>query len=153
MENLNEEVNYVFSKHELDAYDLDKTKENVEELIAEYKKAQCTYLTSQLALQKITTNYSPKYSQTQPNSNDKIGNNITQKLDSKDFIECTNEILKPLLEKLTNGEKKYYSYCLMNDNSDRAVADIIGISRTKLLPVKENCILKIALAFDIAIKK
>ena len=137
----------------IEKYDFQKTKENVEELISEYKKAKFECLVSENALSKITTCYQPKYNQSSFNSQDKLGSNVAKNIDSKEMIGYFEDIFNPLFTLLTMEERKFYSLGLINNNSEQFICDIIGISRTGLQPIKQNCILKIALSFHIAILK
>lgn len=52
---------YSMTKEMIEKYDLSKTKENVDDLIAEYKTAKFQYLVSDNVLQKVSCCYQPKY--------------------------------------------------------------------------------------------
>lgn len=149
----NEKEHYIFSNKDMEKYDLIQTKENVEVLISKYKEAKFCYFASKKNLETINCYYEPKYNQNNIRTIDKIGDNIEKKLDSQSFMENIDEILNPLLETLTYNEKKYYTYCLLNANSEQTVADVLKLSRTGLQPIKNNCILKFGLAFQVAIRK
>lgn len=150
---VNEKEYYIFSNKELENYDIVQTKENVENLFFQYKEAKFTFFASEKALKNISMNFNPKYNQNMITANDKVGDNVCKKVDSYNFIKSFDEVLNPLLEILSPHEKKYYLYCIANENSEQTVADIIGISRTGLQPIKNNCILKFGLAFQVAIRK
>ena len=154
---INEVVNdsqyYIFSTKELDKYDLTMTKENVEELVSEYKEAKFLYFASEKNLKNIGGYYEPKYNQHVIKINDKIGTNVCNKVDAINFIKNVDAILNPLLESLSPKEKRYYYHCLSSDNSEQTLAESLGISRTGLKPIKNNCILKFGLAFNIAVRK
>ena len=62
---------YSMTKDMINKYDFLKTKDNVEDLIAEYKTAKFEYLVSDSMLEKITSCYNPKYEQNNIQSNDK----------------------------------------------------------------------------------
>ena len=135
-------------------YDFEKTRENVEKLISTYKKSQFQYLVAENNLNNVlSVCYEPKYNQQTNNVKDKLGDNVGIKCDSKTIIDYFDAIFNPLFEKFSKEEKKYYSLYLINGNSEQYVADSLGISRTGLIPIKQNCILKIALAFHIDILK
>lgn len=144
---------YSISKSVVDKYEFIKTKENVEQLINEYKTAKFEYLASNNALEKLSILYQPKYEQHINNANDKLGRNVAKKLDSKNTIESFDAILNPLTKLFSNEEKKYYDLCLINNNSEQFTSDLLGISRTGLQTIKRSCILKIALAFHVAVMK
>lgn len=143
---------YVFTKKEIEQYDMIKTKDNVDDLISTYKQSKFSYFASSKSLENITSCYKPRYSQNN-NFSDKLGNNVATKIDSDNFIKYFEEIMHPLLKDLSPRERKYYSYCLVNETSERTLSDLLSISRSSLLPIKNNCVLKIALAFKIAIIK
>lgn len=145
--------NYIFTSKQIAKYDMVRTKENVEELVSEYKQAKFWFFASEKVLKNINSYYEPKYNQHTANANDKIGVSVPIKLDADKFIVDYERIIDPLLETLSEEEKKYYSYCLSNELSEQILADNLGVSRTGLQPIKNNCILKIGLAFQIAIRK
>lgn len=151
--NENEKLYYSMSKEMIEKYDLVRTKENVEKLISEYKTAKFQYLASEQKLKNISMCYEPKYNQFTEHVSDKIGDNVGKLVDSKNVIEYFDSVFNPLFTMMSEQERKYYSICLINNNSEQIVADILGISRTGLIPIKQNCIIKIALAFHIAIMK
>lgn len=150
---LEQKERYIFSNKEIEKYDIFQTKINVEDLVSEYKEAKFSLMASTKALENISTYFTPKCSKTTNNSHDKIGDNVAKKIDSDTFIKSYDEVFKPLLETFSPDEKKYYLYCIANENSEQMLADSLGISRTGLQPIKNNCILKIGLAFQIAVKK
>lgn len=78
---------------------------------------------------------------------------MIEKIDSKNIMENFEAVFNPLFDMMSVQERKYYSLCLINNNSEQIVTDALGISRTGLQPIKQNCILKIALAFHIAVLK
>lgn len=152
-EELQEKGTFVFSPKEINKYDINLTKENVENLISEYKEAKFSLFASTKALETISMFYTPKFGKTINVAQDKIGDNVAKKIDSDNFIKSYDEVFNPLLETFSPDEKKYYLYCIANENSEQMLADLLGISRTGLQPIKNNCILKIGLAFQIAVKK
>lgn len=152
-EELQEKGSFIFSTKEMDKYDIALTKENVENLVSEYKEAKFSLFASSKALENISSYFTPKFGQTVRISHDCIGDNVAKKIDSDEFIKSYDEVFNPLLETFSPDEKKYYLYCIANENSEQSLADSLGISRNGLQPIKNNCILKIALAFQIAVKK
>lgn len=153
IDQLDEREYFTLTKKIIEQYDMRKTKANVDELLGKYKQCKFDYFASQRALDNVTSCYTPKYSQHCICSNDKVGNNVAKKVDSINFIEYVDEILQPLLDSFDPKERKYYSYCLINESSEQILADALNISRTGLKPIRDNCLLKIALAFKIAILK
>ncbi len=145
---------YSMSKNMIEKYNFTKTKENVEQLISEYKTAKFQFLLADDSLKKISSMcYEPKYNQHTNDCKDKIGDNIAKRVDSKNIIEYFDYVFNSLFVMMSEQEKKYYSFCLINNNSEQTVSDFLGISRTGLIPIKQNCIIKIALAFHIEVLK
>ena len=144
---------YALTKEMTEKYNFTQTKENVEDLISEYKTAKFEYLVSDNVLSRITSSYQKKYEQRNIQLNDKLGTNIGKKIDSKNEIEYFENIFTPLFEMMSANERKYYSLGLINNNSEQFIAEALGISKTGLQPIKQTCILKIALAFHIAVLK
>lgn len=149
----NEVNRYTFKNKQIMQYDMILTKQNVKNLISEYKESKFWYFASEKNLKSISTYYGEKYNQSTVGATDKIGTNVAIKLDASDFIRNFEEIINPLMETFSNKEKKYYTYCLSNEYSEQVLADNLGLSRTGLQQIKNNCILKIGLAFQVAVKK
>ena len=146
---MTEKEYYIFSKKELEKYNIKETKENVDALIEKYKEAKYLYFASKESLENISSCFKPRNIKT--NKSDKIDNNLTKKINSEKFIKSYDMVLKPLLDTLTLEEKNYYLHCLISEKSEQTLADYLGISRTGLKKIKDNCILKIALTFQIAV--
>lgn len=144
---------YIFTNKQIMQYDMVLTKQNVENLISEYKESKFWYFASEKKLKSISAYYGEKYNQSTVGATDKIGTNVSIKLDAIAFIRNFEDIINPLLETFSNGERKYYTYCLSNEYSEQVLADNLGLSRTGVQPIKNNCILKIGLAFQVAVKK
>lgn len=145
---------YVLDKVIWDKYDMKQTKINVVKIIQNYKemKAKFIYLATLHELGLTAYNIE--------NVHNKIssGNNFTDKIDVKMDIENELQIKKSILDKLnssfTENEKKYYDYCLQNNKSEERLRDRLGgLSKLGLLPIKNSCVLKIALAFNKAVTK
>lgn len=145
------ELYYKITKDIMERYDYQKTKANVEKLIADYKTAKFQYMISDEVLNKITMSYQLKEEQTGSSAIDLVGDNVGKRTDAENTIKYFDSIFELLLKMLSSQEKKYYSICLINNNSEQTASDIIGVSRTGLQSIKKNCIFKIALAFHIEV--
>ena len=53
-----------------------------------------------------------------------------------------------VIQRMSMYERIYYTELLINVKSERYTSDLIGVSRNGLKPIKNSCILKIALAFN-----
>lgn len=145
--------NYILNKEILDDYDMVETAENVKKLVNEYKKARYMYFVSRENLERITTSFEPKYSQFTKSRKDTFGNSIATMIDSEETLNRFESVFNNLVTTFVNEEKKYYFYCLADNNSETYLAESLNISRNGLRPYKESCILKIALAFHIEVEK
>ncbi len=144
---------YTFTNKQIMEYDMVLTRQNVIDLISEYKEAKFLHFASEKSLRNIRTYYGEKYNQSTTRDIDKIGTNVATKLYTLNFMKDFEEIINPLLETFDSREKKYYTFCLSNKYSEQVLADNLGLSRTGLQPIKNNCILKIGLAFQVAVRK
>lgn len=78
---------------------------------------------------------------------------FSNKVDKLIDQENNEKILANVKQTFPELELKYYIYCLENNNSEQNFIDIVNISKIGLRPIKYSCILKIALAFDLAVLK
>ncbi len=146
-----EKLYYSITKKMIEKYDYLKTKENVEFLIEEYKIAKFQYLVSDSSLQQITSCYNFKHAQKTMNKNDRLGDEIAKRIDSKNMVDSVDAIFKSILKIIPLTERKYCIFCLINNHSERMLMEDLGITKRHLEHIKENCILKIALAFHIEV--
>ncbi len=93
-----EKLYYSITKKMIEKYDYLKTKENVESLIEEYKTAKFQYLASDSSLQQITSYYDFKYAQKTINKNDRLGDEIAKRIDSKNMVDSVDIIFKSILK-------------------------------------------------------
>ena len=148
--------NFMLNKSIWDMYDMKQTRINVIDLIEKYKVAVTICINSTLLLDNCkAVNLDPNKVFNSCNQSKKDFTNMVDK-----YIEAENlvKITKPIIEWLTNTfnpkEKKYYNYCIANNYSEEYIREILGgISKNDLLPIKNSCLLKIALAFKIAVLK
>lgn len=144
----NECINeYLLNKKVLNLYDLNKTKENVFSLLSEFLRLQYKYL--EIKPPKITYNYEVK---SECKSNDRF-DSLTYYLDKK--YETEKEIkafyfeLQKVLMSMTKEEIIVCNNLFLKRNSEESVCENLGLSRTGLRPIKNSCLLKIALAFNL----
>lgn len=136
----------ILEKKFLAQYDLEKTEENVLEIMSKFFKAQ--YKFTGIMPPRMTSNYELRYEGfSNFNYNDSLGNYVETKLDSKQDIINFYNIIAVAISRMNSFERVYYAEFLLNGKSERYTADVIGVSRTVLTQIKNSCILKIALAF------
>ena len=146
--------NFVIDKVVCDKFDMNKTKENVAIFIREYKEAK-TLCFKSLIINKVTYSFNPNKVFVSSNSkNGGFATSVNNKIDAEEIINNTEPLLQELVKTFTNREKIYYDYCLLNNYTDEYVMYLLGnISKYILAPIKNSCILKFALLFDLAVMK
>lgn len=154
---IEEAVSYYFLDKEIvGRFDMNKTKENVIKFINDYKVIKARNIKSLILRDSgLTYKLDPNKVSNSGNRNHSFSDNSDTYLDTTDKLLEIEPIIETLRKSFSPEEKKYYDCCLANKYSEEYVCNIIknGISRTGLIPIKNSCILKIALAFDIAIEK
>lgn len=153
---LEDETSYMLDKETWEKYDMNVTKNNVIDFIRKYKEARtkCMYIVA-FSSNGLTSKLDPNkiFSLTRAN-NGGFAENSDSKLDSEDFVNNTMPIINRLKKSFTIEENKYYEFCLEANNSEEYLRNLLnGISKNGLIPIKNSCILKIALAFRIAVEK
>lgn len=147
---------YFLDKEITEKFDMNKTKEKVIQFILDYKIIKSRNIKS-LILRDSGLTYKLDQNKVSngSNRNHSFSDNSDLYLDTKDMLLEIEPIIETLRKNFSPEEKKYYDCCLANKYSEEYVCNVIrnGISRTGLLPIKNSCILKIALAFNIAIEK
>lgn len=135
----------LLDKKFLAQYDLVKTEKNVSTIMNNFFKAQYKYLGIQPP--RITANYEVCYEMSSNVCHDTLGNFIADKLDTKEKIVNFYNIMAGAIQRMNTYERVYYTEFLLNGHSERYTADRIGVSRNGMIPIKNSCIVKIALAF------
>lgn len=144
----NEVVEFaILDKTFISKYNLEQTEENVLEIISNYLKAQYKY--TDIIPPRMTSNYDVRYeSLNKFNSGDSVSNYIEKKVDAEIEINRFYNIMTKVIQRMSMYERIYYTELLINGKSERYTSDLIGVSRNGLKPIKNSCILRIALAFN-----
>lgn len=127
-------------------YDLVQTEKNVVEIMNKFFKAQYKYFGIQPP--RMTANYDIFYEMKTCTYTDKVGTVVADKLDSEQDIINFYNIMANAIKRMNTYERVYYTEMLLNRKSERYTADMIGVSRNGMIPIKNSCILKIAMAFS-----
>lgn len=145
---------YVLDKETCDEYNMTKTKEEVVVFMRKFKKAKASCFKSIVETNlTVKINFNDKVSSSHQN-NGGFANMVDNKIDDEKLIESVEPVIKELLKTFTPKEKIYYDYCLANNYSEEYVMRLLGsISKYGLMPIKNSCILKIALAFNLEVLK
>ena len=153
MENeVNDVVEYgLLDKKFLARFDLEQVEKNVDDIMSNFFKAQYKYLG--IDPPRMTTNYEISYGMVTNISSDKIGKYIENKLDSEKDIQHFYSVMVNAIQRMNMYERVYYTEFLLNGKSERYTAERIGVSRNGLIPIRNSCIVKIALAFGREVEK
>ena len=155
-ERLEIEKNYLLGQDILTLYDIDKSKENVLSHIRKYKIAKAKCINNMINDNVKANNLEKeKVNHTNINVNALYTINVNDKIDAEIFVKSLMAIFDMLKDTLTKVEKKYFEMCLVSNYSDNFFRDNIcnGLSRNGFYPIKNSCIMKIALAFDLEVIK
>ncbi|MBE6153659.1 MAG: hypothetical protein E7166_05500 [Firmicutes bacterium] len=147
-EQLENEQEYEFdllSKKFISQFNMEKTEENVSEIMSKFFKAQ--YKFTNILPPRMTPNYELRYEYITMTYSDSLGDHVADKLDTKQEIINFYNTIAGAITRMNTIERVYYVEMLLNSKSERHTADVIGVSRRLLPTIKNSCILKIALAF------
>lgn len=151
-----DETSFLLDKEIWEKYDMNATKDNVIEFIRKYKEARtkCMYVVA-FSANGLTSKLDPNkiFSLTRKN-NGGFAESSNNKLDDEDFVHKTMPIINRLKKSFTTDENTYYECCLEENNSEEYCRSLLNDkSKNGLKPIKNSCILKIAIAFRMEIKK
>lgn len=142
----------LLDKKFLSNFDLVKTEENVMQIMTDFFKAQYKFM--KVSPPRMTSNYEVKFeSFSTLNVSDCLGQYVETKLDSEQEIIKFYNVMTDTIKRLNIAEKVYYTEFLLNGRSERFTAERIGVSRNGIQPIKNSCIVKIALAFGKEVEK
>lgn len=144
-------------KKMINKYNLKQCKENLVELIDEYIRVKYTFQNiSELGDDYYTKGMAYKFSDnpsSKINYSDRVGNKATFKIDNEREAERMQQDIDRLLLKLTDPEKDFFEMVLIKKRAQRLVEDKYRITKTALEPIKQSCIIKACLHFEIAVLK
>lgn len=142
----------LLDKKFLSNFDLEKTEENVMQIMSDFFKAQYKFM--RISPPRMTANYEIRFeSISSVNGSDCIGKYVEAKLDSEKEIIKFYNVMADTIMRMNIDEKVYYTEYLLNGKSERYTAEKIGVSRKGLGLIKNSCIVKIALAFGKEVEK
>lgn len=122
-------------------------KKNVDELM--YKFEEIRFKCHQIEPPRITPSYEIRYEKSSGSVSDKVGNYIQRKLDLEDEANELYEALSHALKTLCREELIYFKNAYYNRIKEELICDLLNMSRDSLRRIKESCIVKIAMYFDI----
>ncbi len=139
-------------------YDIKKCKENIEKIISEYIKVKYEY-SNILLLGKdyydssTTSNYELKPEERTIKYSDRIGNQVSFKIDNENEARELGISIANLYTKFTKEEKDFFNIVLLAGKAQSIVEDLYQISKIGLEPIKYSCIIKTAMHFNVSVLK
>lgn len=151
MQEIDEINKYVLHSNVTDKYDMVKTKRNVEALLEEYLRLQYKYL--EIIPPRITCNYDVKFNYNIGDKFEKISYYLDKKMSIEKEIKSFYFELQKVLKNMTKEEVAFFNNILLKKQSEESVCESLVLSRNGLKPIKNSCVLKLALAFNLEILK
>ncbi len=142
----------LLDKRFLSNFDLEKSEENVIQIMDDFLKAQYRFIG--ILPPRMTSNYEVRFeSHSSSKVTDSLSRYVMNKLDSEQELIKFYNIMADTIAKMNIYERVYYTELLLNGKSEKFTAEKIGVSRVGMTPIKHSCIVKIALAFGKEVEK
>lgn len=145
-------------KETINEYDLVVCKERIQELLIEYIRIKYAY--SNIRCQgkefydsSTGANYEYRPEMATIKYSDRVGSKVCFKIDNEREVNQMEYDISQLYNRFTETEKDYFDIVLLSNRPEKIVEDKYGLSRTGFFPIKNSCILKTALYFEIAKKR
>ena len=126
------------------------TKKALDNLM--YKYEEYVYKCHEIKPPAITPNYEIKYEMFSNHVVDKLGNYVAKKLDYLQEVDNFYHDLAGALELLCKEELEYFNDNYFLGLSEITICEKLNIGEGSLRRIKESCVLKIAMYFDIDVK-
>ena len=126
--------------------DFNRTKKNVDNLL--YKYEEFKYKCHEICPPRITQSFEVRYEQFTLGVSDKVGSYVQRKLDFLKEADSFYNELKSAMNTLCNDELCYFKFYL-DGISEENMCERLSTNRTSLRRIKQSCIIKIAMYFDI----
>ena len=124
-----------------------ETKRNVDEIMYKFEEYRFKY--HNILPPTITKNYEVRYESNSDMVGDKVGNFVQRKVDLEIEIKEFYDKLAESLKMLNSKELLYFKQSYLNKLTEEAIAELLNISRESLKRIKESCIIKIAMFYNI----
>lgn len=144
-------INKLLKKEIISQFDYIKTKKNLENLLTKISMLEFKYIN--IKFPTITPQYEFRYECFTNKKVDKVGNYVETKLDTEAEVDLLYATLSKATKLLTDSERYYFVENMFNNISEETIASKLNLSRTGFIPIKESCVIKIALSLGIAVKK
>ena len=122
-------------------------RKNVDEIMYKFEeyRFKCHYIEPP----RITPSYEIRMESFSNNYSDKVGNYVAKKIDLEDEVTKFYEELSKALQTLCREELIYFKNTYYNRLKEESICDLLNMSRDSLRRIKESCIIKIAMYYDI----
>ena len=135
----------------IDKYDFMKTYSNVKTYMANFEDDYYRYIS--ILPPSITSHLSEIKVQTSFNNTSSIESYVIKKSEKEEqFIESLNNILK-IIYNFNEEEQRYFKGIFFLGNTEAVITEELQCSEQKIKHIKRSCIIKFALAMNIAIMK
>ena len=125
-----------------------ETKKNVDEIM--YKVEEYRYTLSKIQPPRITPLYEIKYDfQKEYNNISKTEQYVTKIIDLEIEADNLYQKLTLALNQMCREELIYFKNSYYNHLAEESICDLLNMSRDSLRRIKESCIIKIAMVFNV----
>ncbi|MDO4962824.1 MAG: hypothetical protein Q4E75_01815 [bacterium] len=141
----------LLSSEVIDKYDFVKTQSNVRNYMSKFEDEYYRYIS--VLPPSITSHLSEIKVQTSFNNTSPIESYIINKSEKEEeFLKSLNIILK-IIYTFNDEEQRYFKGLFFLGNNESTILDELQCSDTKVRHIKKSCIIKFALAMNIAVTK
>ncbi|MCR5146463.1 MAG: hypothetical protein K6B70_03850 [Clostridia bacterium] len=141
----------LLSNEVIGKYDYQKTRSKVNEFMEEFEENYFRYIS--ILPPSITSHLSEIKVQSSMSSTSALERYVIQKLDLEAEFLNHLELVMKIVEGLTYEEHHYFKGVFFLGNSESMIMEELQCAEKRLRHVKKSCILKFALALDLAIVK
>lgn len=150
-------MEYLLRKRTIDSYNVSLCKQRLEKLIEEYIRVRYTFKNivndgDDYYIANMSYRFSDVPS-AKISYNDRVSSSVCFKIDNENEAQRMQNDFDSFIKKLTDQEKDFFEIVLLERRAQRIVEDKYRITKTALEPIKQSCIIKACLHFDIAIPK
>lgn len=151
-------VEVLLRKSIIKDYNVNFCKEKVEQILTEYIRVKYSYANiiskgEEFYNSSTVSNWNDMPRLSSINYNDRIGNKICFKVFNEQEALRIKSDIDELYKKFTDQEKDYFDCVLLNRLPQKVVEDKYDISRGGLEIIKQSCIVKSAMHFNVAVSK
>jgi len=134
-------------------YDMVQTRLKVIEFLQNYKRARAQYLGTLAGDWGLVSNIDISKVGSSSHNVKGFSEISDRRMDAEALLNATSPLIAKLKASFTEDEKLYYDYCLASNNSETMLCEIMRVSKSGLVPIKNSCLLKIAFATHNAVRK